>query len=425
MSEYLGTKTVCVISPGIYMKVCERLARDFKRVLYHDPFWKTSPFPNYVPSQAGEGLLETEGVEKINEFWDYVDEIDLFVFPDCGYSDWSDELIRQGKRVWASGKADSFELDRVKTLEYFKELGLETPKYEEVEGLDELREYLQKHKNVYVKLDKFRGLVETFHSESYDLICPLLDKLEGELGPIKNRLKFSIFDPIDGIELALDLYTVNGQYPSNVAVGFEVKDMGWAAKIKPYNSTFKPLQEFNAAISETLKINNYRNFFSAEARVTKEGKAYVTDCCCRQPSPVSEVYYEWITNFSEILWAGGNGEFIEPKYSDAFAMTLVITCDFAMEHWCGIEVPKDISKWVKLRNYTIENGKYYVIPNTIDKNDCVGVVVMTGNSLENCATKINKVADQIKGYRVKITCATVSEIQKEIDKAKEIKGFSF
>jgi len=412
-----------VVAPGMYMKVAERLARDFKHVYYHDPFWRTA-FPKFNDAQIGEGLLETEGVEKVNDFWNYIDAVDLFVFPDCGFSDWSDYLISIGKRVWASGKADALELERVETLEYFKELGLPVPEYAEVHGLDDLRKYLQKHENVYVKVSQFRGTIETFHSASYDLVSPLLDKLEGELGPVKNLLDFSVFSPIDGIELAADLYTVGGKYPSKVAVGFEVKDMGWAAKIKPYSTLFEPIKDFNTKISETLKINNYRNFFSAEMRVTQKGVGYVTDCCCRQPSPVSEAYYEWISNFSEILWSGGNGEFLDAEYSEPFAMTLVITCDFAMEHWVGISFPKEVAKWIKLRNYTIVDEIYYVVPNTIDKNDCVGVVVMTGNSLEDCATKINKVADQIKGYRVKVTCATVSEIQKEIDKGIKI-GVSF
>lgn len=420
---YLGTKTACVIAPGMYMKVCERLARDFKRVLYHDPFWHTA-WPRFTDAQVGEGLMGIEGVEKINNFWDHVNEIDLFVFPDCGYSDWSDYLISIGKRVWASGKADALELRRIETVEFFKELGLPTPTFEEIEGLDNLRKHLKKHGNVYVKTDVYRGTAETFHSENYELVMPLLDKLEGELGPVKNRMIFSVFTPIEGVELAFDGYTVNGQFPKRVPLGYEVKDMGWSCVVKDYDDLFEPIKEFNSTISETLRINNYRNFFSPEMRVNDKGIGFVTDCCCRQPSPVSEVYYELLTNFSEILWAGGNGEFIEPQYAAEYAMTLVIMCDFAMEHWVGVSFPKEISKWVKLRNYTIVDDVYYVVPNTIDKNECIGVVVSIGKSLDDCASKINKVADQIKGYRVKIPCAVVGEIEKEIEKGKAI-GIEF
>lgn len=417
--EYLGTKTVCVVSPGMYMKISERLARDFKRVLYHDPFWRTT-FPRFTDAMVGEGLLKTEGVEKVNNFWDYIDEIDLFVFPDCGFADWSDYLKSIGKRVWASGKCDQLELDRTDTLEYLKELGLKVPEYTEISGLTNLREYLKKHKDVYVKTNIFRGSVETFHSAEYSLIEPLLDKLEGELSAIKDVMEFSVFNPIEGTEVGFDSYSVAGMYPEKLVYGIEIKDMGWAGHVKNRKDVYPPVIELVDKIMPTLKLNGYANFMSTEMRVDHKG-AYLTDFCMRQPSPVSEVYYELITNFSEVLWAGGSGEFIEPEYTFNYAMTLVIMSDWAMEHGQAVYFPPEISKWVKLRNYCIVDGIYYVIPNLIDKNDCIGVVVSIGNSLEECATKINKIADQIKGYRVKIPCAVVGEIDKEIEKGKKFK----
>ncbi len=414
--EYLGTKTACVISPGMYMKCAERLARDFKRVLYHDPFWQ-SAFPKFTEAQVGEGLLEAEGVEKCNNFWDYIDEIDLFVFPDCGFSDLSDYLKSIGKRVWASGKAEYLELDRTDTLEYLKELKLKTPDYVEIKGLTKLRKYLETHEDVYIKTNVFRGTIETFHCYTYQLIMPLLDKLEGELSAVKDNMEFSVFDPIDGVEVAGDLYTVNGQYPKRVPFGIEVKDMGWSARIKDFDDLHPKVKELFERIAPCLKDNGYCNFFSPEMRINlKEG--LLTDFCCRFPSPVSEVYYEWLLNFSQIIWEGAGGTFIEPEYADQFAMTLVITSDWAKEHIQAIYFPKEISQWVKLRNYTIVDGCYYIIPDLIDKNDCIGVVVSFGKSLEDSAAKLNKLADQIKGYQVKISCAVVVEIQKEIERAK-------
>ncbi len=415
--ENLKDKTVCVVSPGMYMKIAERLARDFKTVYYHNPFYRTT-FPKFTDNAIGDGLLETEGVQKINNFWDYIDEIDLFVFPDCGFSDWSDYLKSIGKRVWASGKADQLELERTETLEYLKELGLSIPKYVEVTGLTNLRKYLKTHENVFVKCNVFRGTFETFHSENIDLITPLLDKLEGELSIIKDTMEFSVFEPIEGVEVGFDSYVVDGQYPSNIVYGVEIKDCGWCGHVKPVKKVYAPVMELMDKIAPTLKLNGYANFISTEMRVDRSG-AYLTDFCCRMPSPVSEVYYELITNFSDILWHGGNGDFIEPEYAADYAMTLVITSDWATEHGQAVYFPKEISKWVKLRNYTIVDDIYYVLPDLSDKDNCIGVVVAIGNSLEDCAKKINGYADKIKGYRIKVTCAIVGDMQKEIEKGEE------
>ena len=416
--EYLGTKTVCVVSPGMYMAICPRLARDFKTVYYHNPFYRTT-FPKFTDNAIGEGLLETEGVTKINNFWDYIDEIDLFVFPDCGFSDWSDYLKSIGKRVWASGKADQLELERTETLEYLKELGLEVPKYTEVKGLTNLRKYLKTHEDVYVKTNVFRGSFETFHSPNYDLIVPVLDKLEAELSFVKDEMEFSIFTPITGIEVGFDGYVVDGKYPSNVVYGIEIKDMGWIGHVKPVGKIFKPVIELMDTISPTLKLNGYANFMSTEMRCDKTG-CYLTDFCMRFPSPVSEVYYELISNFSEIIWHGGNNEFIEPIYAAEYGMTLTITSDWSRENGQCIQFPKEIAKNVKLRNYTIVDGVYYVIPNLIDKDDCIGCVVSIGKSLEDCAEKINKYASQIKGHRVTVSCAVISDMEKEIEKGKKL-----
>jgi hypothetical protein len=159
-------------------------------------------------------------------------------------------------------------------------------------------------------------------------------------------------------------------------------------------------------------------------RVDKKGVGYIQDFCCRQPSPVSECYYELLKNFSEIVWEGADGVLIEPEFAAEYALTLVISSDWAMEHWQAVHFPKEISKWVKLRSYTIIDGTYYIVPNVLDKNDCIGVVVAIGKSLEDCAKKINGYAEEIKGYRVNIPCATVEKMQKEIEAGEKI-GIEF
>jgi hypothetical protein len=422
--DNLKNKTACVIENGMYLKLAERLARDFGTVYYFNPMVIGSEFPKYQDAQIGANLEEIEGVTRIEGFFDYINEIDLFCFPGNNFADWSDYLISIGKRVWGTGRAQDLELDRIGTLEYLKELGLPAPKYTVINGLDKLREFLKTHDDVYIKLDKYRGSQETFHAKEYKLVINVLNKLEFELGPVKNRIDFFAFEPIEGVELAFDGYYVDGKYPSKVLYGYEVKDQGYAGHVKSYKKLYPAIIEVNEKISETLKINNFRNFISPEMRVDKKSIGYVTDFCMRQPSPLSEVYYELITNFSDILWEGGNGKFIEPEYEAEFAMTLIISCESARENWATVYFPKSISKWVKLRNYTYEDGAYQIVPNMIDKSDCIGVVVAIGDSLEDCAKKLNKYAEQIEGEHVKIPCAVVDEVQKEIAKGEAI-GINF
>lgn len=416
----LSEKTALVFDRGSFMKLAERLGRDFKKVYYFNPCQK-STYPKFSEAQIGQGL-KSENVEWLENFWDV--EPDIYCFPDSYDGDLQLHLRSLGKRVFGSGKCEELELLRVDTLEYMAQLGLPIPDYEEVEGLDALREYLKANKDVYVKCDRYRGTFETFHSENYKLSEPLLDKLEAELGPSKNLLCFSVFEPIEGVEIAYDGYCIDGEYPKKTLYGIEIKDMGYIGHVKDYNKLYKEILNINEKLAPTLKANEYRNFISPEMRVDKKGVGYIQDFCCRQPSPVSECYYELLKNFSEIVWFGAEGKLIEPVFTAEYAMTLVISSDWAMEHWQAVHFPKEIKDWVKLRSYTIIDGTYYVVPNVIDKNDCIGVVVAIGSSLEDCAKKINGYADQIKGYRVNIPCATVEKMQKEIDRGTEI-GIKF
>jgi len=419
MSEYLGTKTAMVIAPGMYMKCAECLARKFKKVYYHDPFWRTA-FPKFTQAQMGEGLLKTEGVEKVNDVWNYVDEVDLFVFPDCGFSDWSEYLKSIGKRVWASGRADELELDRTGTLEYLKELGLEVPEYTNVKGLTNLREFLKNKKDVYIKLNFFRGTQETFKWQDEKLSSPILDRLESELSAVKDEMEFSVFKKIDGIEVAYDSYFCGGKHPKKVPFGLEIKDTGWFAVIKDFEDLPEPVKELIDVITPDLELNEYCNFLSPEMCLTAKNKGTLRDFCCRFPSPPSESYYELITNLPEIFWAGGNNEFIEPEYANLFVMTLVICSDWAKDHIQAVYFPPEISNNVKLRNYCIVDNCYYIIPNEVDKNDCIGVIVAHGKSLDDCAEQLNKITEQVKGYQIKIPCAVVADMQKEIKAAAEI-----
>lgn len=418
----LKTKTALVYDKGLFMQIAERLGRDFGRVLYYNPNHKTV-FPKYIDTFIGKGLKLSENVEWIEHLWDYADEVDVWVFPDTHDGDMQQWLRSQGKRVFGSGKCEELELLRVETLEYLEELGLPVPDYTEVDGLDNLREHLKINKDVYVKVDKYRGSFETFHSENYKLSEPLLDKLEKDLGPTKNKMQFSIFKPIVGVELAYDGYSIDGKYPSKTLYGIEIKDIGYIGHVKKYKDLFPEILKFNEAISKTLEVNQYRCFISPEMRVDKKGVGYMVDACCRMPSPVSECYYELLSNFSDIIWHGADGVLIEPEFEAEYAMTLVIESEWAKDNWQAVYFKPELRPWIKLRNYCKIDGDYYIVP-VPDGSTAIGVVIAIGSSLEDCAKKVNEYADGIKGYGIKIECAAVDKMQKEIEAGADI-GIKF
>src|ERR1017187_4256402 len=121
------TKSCLVWDSGCYVEIAVRLARDFGKVYYHTPVCFSYP-TNYEKS-VGKGL-EDEGVERVDNVWDYIDEVDLIVLAEGNTGSLVDYLRSKGKRVWGGGKGEELEYDRESAKEYMKHLKLPVNEYE-------------------------------------------------------------------------------------------------------------------------------------------------------------------------------------------------------------------------------------------------------------------------------------------------------
>ena len=70
-------KTVCIIDNGLFIELAVTLSKSFGRVLYY-MHW-VNAFPQSNTRIVGKGI---PGVERIYNYWDIKDEVDLWVFPD-------------------------------------------------------------------------------------------------------------------------------------------------------------------------------------------------------------------------------------------------------------------------------------------------------------------------------------------------------
>jgi len=215
----LSTKTALVIDNGLFVEIARTISKSFGRVLYYCSWEAAYPKSNrYV---IGHGI---EGIELIHDIFDYIDQVDIFIFPDIYYGGLQVYLESQGKLVFGGRKGEEMELLRETMKEHMKKLGLFATNYEVVTGLDNLREYLKEHENVWIKQNITRGDFETFYSKNYKLVEPVLDALEHNLGAIKYIKDFIVEDAYDGVETGMDCYCIDGEYPSRTLAGIEVKD---------------------------------------------------------------------------------------------------------------------------------------------------------------------------------------------------------
>lgn len=390
----------------------ERLSRDFGTVYYWTP-WKSS-FPKSNDSIVGQGM---DGITRIKDYLTVIDSVDILVCLDTNFGDVVDYWRAKGKRVFGAGsKAELFELDRWKSKKITEAVKLPVPRTEYIIGLDNLRKRLNVVRNKYVKLSLFRGAIESFPHDDYKSSEPFLARLEVALGAMKNKAEFIIEDKIEGTEIGIDTFVVDGEYPNKCLIGWEKKDAAFIGKIFDYDKVIKPLREVNEKLKPFFKKTGARSMFSTEVRITKEGRGYLIDPCVRMPLPPSYVEMEIYDNYSEFIWYAAEGKIIPLKPNAVYGCEVIMGSDFSEENLLEVKIPKEIKKWVKISCGCCIDGRYYILPGEV-KNHFLSVVGL-GNTLNEAIGKAEEVYKKVEAFQLSksFDFNSLREVSKEADR---------
>jgi hypothetical protein len=410
----MNNRTVLVYDNGLHVELARHLGKSFDRVLYYSP-WKMA-FPRSASVLVGSGI---EGVERVNDFWDVMKEVDLFVFPDLYEGDLQEYLREEGKDVWGSGRSQIYELDRWKMRELQKELGMPTPKTRLIKGLEKLITLVEKEEDLYIKINTFRGDMETFHHVKYELSKPWLDELAFFLGPRQYTIEFIVENGVEGVETGWDGYLINGKLPPVCSYGYEIKDAGFVGRVTTQEDIPPGLVEVTEILAPHL--SSLRGFFSTECRVTEEGEYYMIDPCIRAPSPPSEAYQVVYENLPEVIESGAAGQIEELKGRKEYFALIVLESPWVENNWLAVEVPKEHRDAVKLRNLAVVEGVTYCAPL---KFTAFGLAVGLGDSMEAAVKDCLKVAMSVEAYQFDAKTDALQEASEVVAKGEKF-GISF
>jgi hypothetical protein len=422
MKTNLKDKTVLCRDNGLFFDLCLKLADYFGKVYYHVP-WQDA-FPGAVRAMIGTewkdgkrlDSFDGKPFERIENYFDYVDEADLCFFPDVGDGDLQAFLESKGKLVFGSRKGEELELERWDTKQYFKKIGMDVQPIRRFIGIDALEEYLKKTTNKWVKISKFRKNFETFHHINYQLTEPVLQKIEWRMGPIARIAEFIVEDHIDAIaEEGFDGYCIDGKFPSCTFAGNEVKERGLAGMFFEYPELSKGIRMVNRQMESTLKNYGYRGFISSEVRTTTDGKHYAIDPCARCPSPPNELYQEIYANLGDIIWEGSQGNLIDPVPKAKYGLEVMISSDWNIENHQAIYFPAEMRQWVKLKYPIKIDGQYYCMNE--GNSPGIGALVAIGDSFDECRKKIEVMAPKVEGHGIEVDVECIDEAIDEFYKS--------
>lgn len=392
----------CVCDYGTFISVAEKLAETMDTVYYFSPF--ETEYQDIRNCINGDGLKKVKRLDNVLDP-DVLPDIDLFVFPDIGFSGLQRHLRDMGKAVWGHMGANDLELYRDFFLATLQEVGLPTIHSEELTGLTALSDYLkdEENQNKWVKVCRYRANMETWHHQDYRTSVRTLDSLAVIFGGAKETVKFVVQDDIKSdMEVGYDGWCIDGQYPSHSFQGYEKKNELYLGSVLSARDLPEGIQVVNAAMAPVLANYGYRNWWATEIRMS-DGIPYFIDPTPRMPGQTGEHQLESIANFADIVWSGANGIVLQPKFRWKFAAEATLHYELEPkdrainDEWKTLPIPEEAQRWVKLYYYCQIDGVYHLMAKNTDE---VGVVIGGGNDIDEAIHHLMDNLEMLKGLPV-------------------------
>jgi hypothetical protein len=428
----LKDKTLLIYDTGTSCGHAEKLAESFKTVWYYSPFNTASPKVQDFAHGYGIGkVVTTDNIriggasfEKPIKFFDYVEKADCIMFPDVGMGDIAEFIKRNfpTKRVFGAGKADILEEHRAFLKHVQKNvLGLPTQKSMEVKGTAALRDVLSKRSNLFVKLNQFRGNRETFKGHNLAKADRIIDEIEYEIGPFKSILPFNVEEEIKGglLEPGFDLFFNGKDF---------IKPYQWGIECdSPYIGKFSDklpptMQKTIEALQPILSRMDYRGAVSTEEILINKDKSYFLDFTARFPQPLSVIWTESITNFSDVIWKVAGKEDVTINPIAEYVGCLPVHSGHAKDSWLKVYYDKKFSRYIKPHFGCEINGERSSVP--VNNNTIVATLIAWGKSPQSVADKLKKLLEEVDADYIEKDHTALDRIMKDIKKLKDL-GIDF
>ena len=403
----------CVVDSGLYLNFARTMAQKCDLVLYCNPDRRA--YPSIAQGSVGDGFPE---LHVVRDFWPHLKDIDLFCYPDVGRGPEQQYLRSIGKAVWGSGRGEDLELKREMFLQVLAQLGLDVPEYEVCHGLSELRKFLEEKEDYYIKISRYRGDMETHHWRDLKTDQGWLDGVAVRFGPLSERMNFLALPAIDAdIEIGGDTYNIIGRWPSLMLNGVEGKDKSYLGAVTQTRDMPEQIQAVMEAFAPVLAQADYRGQWSSEIRVSGQDFFFI-DPTCRGGMPSSGSQQILWGNFPEIIWAGANGELVDPEPTGKFSIETMITVNEEDCEWTTLELPKELEGVAQL-NTCCHVGGCYAFPKREYGGHDLGWLVSTGDSVDEVLKKQKAAADLLPdGFNADVEA--LAGVLQDIDKATEV-----
>ncbi len=410
--------TCCVIDAGTFIPLADMMGRKCKKAFYYSPF--EQEYLGIDRCVIGDGMDHFDRVDEYMEP-DFFDSVDCWLFPDIGYGGFQHYLRKLNKPVFGSMGASDLELYRTRFLKVLNEIGLPIVHSQTCRGLSALSDYLKSCEDKWVKINRYRDNMETWHHLDWQHSEREIERLSSEFGPLKEGVVFVVQDAIRGdedspvLEVGYDGWNVDGWFPDSSFQGYELKNKLYLGSLLDYEKQPEAVRKVNEAISPILEKYGYRNFWATEIRI-KDGTPHFTDPTARMAGQTMEHLLTTCTNLADVIWHGANGDIIKPEFNAKFAAEATLHYTGPEEGWKTFKVPKEIEDSVKLYRCCFADGAYQFPRH---KSDELGVICGTGDTIEASIDNLKENFEALNDEPVRIEIEGFAELLTQIQEAED------
>ena len=406
-------KKYLVLDDGTLPELALGLTKDGNEVKYYTNYPSTAPeFHEYA---AGMGF---EGMEKIKYFFDHVESADCIANFDVGLNDQIAFLRKMypNKSIFGSGNGCKLEDSRWGFKKILKSVGLQVGKAERVMGITALVNCLKDKKDVFVKIDVFRGLVESFYAKDFKSVELLITQIAQKLGPFKDTFQFIVEESIPAkSEIGYDGFFNGEDYVYPCLTGIEMSKNGYIAKVT--DEMVSPIKASMDALKPVLQQVDWRGCISTEERIVSQKEHYIIDICARSPSPLGVLYPQFILNWPEVVYKIGLKQEVRLDIAHKYVGTFALTSHHAENEWLELNIDEKDRGNVKLLMAAKNNGRYYAVPG--EKK--VIVLIAGGGTVDQVITTLKKYAKKVSAYGLHSDeIESIDKIHQEIANAKSV-----
>lgn len=415
--------TCCIVDAGTFVPLAEMMAGKCAKTFYYSCF--EQEYLGIERCCIGDGM---ETFERVDDFMEpeFFDSVDLWMFPDIGFGGLQQYLRRVEKPVWGSMGASDLELYRTRFVRLVRECGLPVVKSVTIRGVSLLADHLKRVEDKWVKINRYRDNMETWHHLSWPYSQRVLENLALEFGPLKDEVIFVVQDCIKdeeespALEVGYDGWFIspNGggnPFPDSTFQGYEKKNQLYLGSLLPYDRLPEAVRMVNDRFADVLKDYGYRNFMATEIRI-KDGVPYFIDPTMRMAGQTQEHLLSTCTNLPEIIWYGAHGLHVKPEFSHLFAAEATLHYTEGNDAWKTLIVPEEIGDKVKLYRCCYLDGAYHFPPH---KSDELGVIIGQGDSVKSAIQDLNDAFAHFENAPVSIEADGFVDLVAQIETAEE------